>query len=742
MRLLLLLTLAGLAAAAATPPAPTAAPDPRPAYPDEDGYRLRLEGMLGRIAAQGFAQRVRAASRCPDTGLPVLTLALEGEEIVSPYTGRRYRQGPTGYFGPKARGTDGQITAFGGDPLKADLPPATAALLLARERPDDPARAEAAVRARAYLAVPGSLRQHYHFAAVNWARFLPLVGDQMPEAWHAAFRESVAAYEERRRPSDGVVREYQPLPRTETLVGVAGEHLGGGGTENHKTMWRSAGLLYAQLLPGDSPISGFPRAEAAALTAGMLEDYVRRLFLVGSGEYDSTTYYPYSFRAFVNLADFSPDPRTRAWARAALDYYVATSGLKFLNGFQSGAQRRGWSDGRTFTEWETHVYFWAAGTRGADGAPYTTAAVAPGDLVTSLHQATSAWRPDGIVTRLIAKDLALPFDARIAHPDYGMTRSGAHPETLHVARTFALGSVQPDVVNNSAQQTTWHLNVRGPRGSLVFGGGQPRWVHPEGHSPYDQWFQHRHALVLLTAPTEAPAGAPAPERYAFGKLEGPRGYDRLAAFSGPLDPASPPTSYERSSLAAYWESARTASAQWLWIPRAAPGVRVVEQRDRVVVETEATHVVVTTGDAPRFWIALPEGETLPPRHPAALLNHYRVLVLPALPAASAIEAVARTGPAEDLPATRLERAGATVRYHGLATPVLEMEYDPSGLRPRRVAVDGAPPPPSPAGLVWDSPYLRIGGGRLWASDGREAFLLDTRGDVPVWSRADPRSPGW
>lgn len=722
--------------------APSAnATEPRPAYPDEAGYLERLDGMLERIADEGFGLRVRATSRCPDTNLLVHTLAVEGEEILSPFTGRRYRQGPTGYWGPKARGSDGQITAFGGDPLKGDLPPATAALWLAQHRPTA-ARQEAATRARAYLSIPGSMRQHYHFAAVNWARFLPLVGEQMPAEWHAAFRDYVARYEENRRPSDGVVREYQPLARTETLVGVEGEHLGGGGTENHKTMWRSAGLLYAQLLPGDSPISGFPRAQAIALTSKMLEDYVRQLFFTGSGEYDSTTYYPYSFRGFVNLADFSHDPRTRAWARAALDYYVATSGLKFFNGYLSGAQRRGWSSGRSFTEWETHVYFWGAGTRTADGRPYTTTPVKPTQLVTSLHQATSSWRPDGIVTRLLAKDIAVPFDARIAHPDYGMTRLGQHPETLHVSRSFALGSVQPDLVNNSAQQTTWHLNVRGPAGSLVFGGGQPRWVHPEGHSPYDQWMQHGSALVLMTAATETPAGVPAPERYALGKLEGPKGYSRLAAFSGPLDPAAPPADHSPATLSAYWERARTTAAQWVWIPRSGDGVHVHESLERIIVETAQTQVVVTTSGAPRFWLELPPDVTLPANHPAALLNVYRVLVLPTLPAVSAIEAVERTGPAADLPPTRVVHRGATALYTGLRGQTLELTYDPAGLRPREIRVDGAAPSPWEPGIVYASPYLRIGGGRLWVSDGRDAYTLDVRGEVPVWAKADPRAAGF
>ncbi len=59
--------------------------------------------MLVRIAAKDFGKRSLAGSKCPDTGLPVKTWAVEGEEIISIYTGRKYKQGPTGYFGPRSR---------------------------------------------------------------------------------------------------------------------------------------------------------------------------------------------------------------------------------------------------------------------------------------------------------------------------------------------------------------------------------------------------------------------------------------------------------------------------------------------------------------------------------------------------------------------------------------------------------------------------------------------------------------
>jgi hypothetical protein len=123
-----------------------------------------MQPMVERIAAHGFGVRSLAPSKCPDTRAAVKTWAVEGETIISPYTGRAYIQGPTGYFGPKSRNEKGEIIAFGGDPLKYDLPPATATMIL---NPNDQ-------QARGFLSIPGNMRQQYHFACKNWARFYPI----------------------------------------------------------------------------------------------------------------------------------------------------------------------------------------------------------------------------------------------------------------------------------------------------------------------------------------------------------------------------------------------------------------------------------------------------------------------------------------------------------------------------------------------------------------------------------------
>lgn len=698
-------------------------------YPDEAGLRARSAGRLEAIARQPYGERSLAPSSCPDTGLPVRVWAVEGEEIISPYTGRRYRQGPTGYFGPKARDAEGRITAFGGDPLKFDLPPVTARLLL------DPSDA----RARAFLMIPGNLNQQYHFATNHWARLQGLLGDRLGDAFQAAFRRAVGDYAEFRRPSDGP-REHAPLAEAFTLVGRPDQHLGGGGTENHKIMFRTSALLFAETFPDGALISGRSRTEARAIAGGALRDFTRQLFIMGNGEYHSTSYFPHSIQGLLNVHDFSPDPASRAVARAALDYYLAVYALKVFNGVHTGPKRRGWVEGDRLGEMDTMLWFWAGGAPG-----YTTLPVDPADAHVSLHQLTTRYRPDRAVVALAAKQVPLPFEAELSHPDYGMTEPGRHLETFFCSNSFALGSVQLDVLNNAGQQTTWSLNVRGARESLIFGGGQPRWLSPEGHSPYDQWVQKRGSLLFLTGPTEPPPGvATPPTLERLDQLEGPRTYTRLKAFSGPLRPARPPVAEDPAALRRYLDESRSSAATWLWVPR---GAKVHPQGGRFVFEAPDTWIVVTPLTPGAFWID-PDPETLAGKaaagHPLQRLRGYRVLVIPGERAGFALEAVERA----DVPSLaaleargRLTLEGRTARYAAISGDFLELHYQPAGLRPEaRVNGENLHNRPWASGGHYAGGPLTIGGGLLRLRTAAGGFDLDYRGDAPRWEIADRQTP--
>ena len=660
-------------------------------YPDEAGFKARMAGVVESCAADAYARRSQAPSACPDTGLPVFTWALEGEPVISPYTGRRYTQGPTGYFGPKARDAEGRITQFGGDALKYVLPAVTARLML---RPDD-------AEARAFVSIPGILNQHYHFAAVNWARFLGLVGGRMDPAWHTAFADAVASYRESRHPSDGA-RQFANPPRIPfDLVGEEQGVLGGnpanGGTENHKVMWRTSGLLYAELLGAQACVSGHPAPVAIERTTRVLRDFLQRLLLTGNGEYDSVTYYYYVLLGYLNLFDFTPSPETRLLARMSLDYYLATYGLKMFGGVLVGASKRGFSRGLQLAGTDLLLDgFCPSPCRpsGAAGRP-------------SLHQATTRYRPNRILCNLMAKRVPLPFEARMARPSYHMDQANFAQETFYAHRDFALGSTTLTQSDNPGQQAVWSLAACAGDGPVVIGGSQPRFRSPEGHSPYDQVFQHGSCLVLITAATTA----------AGGRLE------RLPLGMTPSD---------------RWAAASQAAETWLYVPRRAAALRVSD--DLVLVDAGSAYIAVRSlGDVP-FLLGTPAVAA----HDADEDGPYDVAVFPGEPTGFVLEVepAARHASLEAFEATvractsldlRDFRASGRVIYRRLAGDTLDVTHDDHGLR-CRAAVNGHPVDWDrwAGGNVYDSPYLKVGQGRMVVTDGHDGYEMRADSDTMAY----------
>jgi hypothetical protein len=343
--------------------------------------------MPERIANLDFGQRSLANSKCPDTGLPVKTWAVEGETIISPFTGRTYKQGPTGYFGPKARNEKGEIIAFGGDPLKYDLPPATAALLLNRDTE----------RAKAFLSIPGNLRQQYHFACKNWARFYPLLADEMGDEWKNKFYHWVGNYSESRRPSDGG-NEWLDLSKDHNLVGEPGELLGGntidGGTENHKTMWRTSALLYAQLFPDSAKISGYSTRRSGKTdqnyAGGLCKTYSpnrkRRIRFTGV--------LPAQHRRISEPVRLFARRRNPLAGQIPARLLFATYGLKVIDGTIAGAQKRGYLAQNKPGEMEIMQWaFFSNTSRKMD------------DVHTQIQQTTTSYRPNKIICDITTKNI-------------------------------------------------------------------------------------------------------------------------------------------------------------------------------------------------------------------------------------------------------------------------------------------------------------------------------------------------
>jgi hypothetical protein len=680
-------------------------------YPDEAGYQQRIAPMMRLIANQPFGEKSKAFSQCPDTGFPVRSWAVEGDTIISPYTGRKYVQGPTGYFGPKERNEEGKITKFGGDPLKRDLPPAMAHLLL---HPEDGAT-------QAYLSIPGNLNQQYHFAAKNWARFYPMLAGQMGEKWQEDFQKAVANYGEKRRPSDGVERQYAPLSVTHDLVGEKGELLGGnqkdGGTENHKTMWRTSGLLYAQLFPENSLISGNSPKETQSQISFFLKDYLKRMLTMTNGEYDSQIYYPHSIEAYLNLYDFSPDPATRQLAKQTLDYYLATYGLKVYDGAIAGAQKRGNQQINYSGEMRKHLYAWFGTSHGEKN---------PEDLYTSVNQITSSYRPNRLIWNLVHKNIKLPFEAEIARPFYHMNQPNLFQEYFYGSENFGIGSVYMTRVDNPNQQVVWSLVVKGEEGPMTFGGLQPYHRVPGGHSPYTQTLQKENVILVASAPTRTSQDKATDEQAS-----------RQNSFASEklIDLAAP----EPAELGDFFSKAQYQAASWLFVPRQAR--QLLEQDGHIFIDADSAYLAVTPTAPDYYWLDAEEHHiraATAVNDRADILFDNKILVVPGQFSGYALEVAEKSSYSslEDFAKQVTEKSslqvdtqGQKLHYTSAAGPKLEMHYQPEELRCRGFINGKA--------LVYDnwargggyeSPYIKSGKQRIRISDGKEAYTIDFTSD--------------
>jgi len=704
-------------------------------YPDESGFKSRMEPMLERIAAKDFGKRSLADSKCPDTGLPVKTWAVEGEEIISPYTGRRYKQGPTGYFGPKSRNVEGQIDAFGGDPLKYDLPPVTASMLL-NQRINE---------AKAFISIPGNMKQQYHFACNNWARFYPLLAERMGIEWQMEFAKYVGSYAESRRPSDGE-REWLNLPTPHNLVGEPGQLLGGnsidGGTENHKTQWRTSCLLYSQVLGDTALISGYHAEEAEKLSKEMLRDYLKRLLITGNGEYDSQIYYPYSIEGFLNLYDFSPDEETRALAKFALDYYFVTYGLKVIDGTIAGAQKRGYLPGDNPNDMETMI--WAFFNNTSRDMSKTTARI---------HQVTTTYRPNIVIWNILRKNLKLPFEARMSRPFYHMDKADAFAETFYCSESYAMGNIQMTIVDNPNQQMVWSIVAKGTNGPVCFSGGHPMRGSSSGHSPYTQTFQSKGSLIVLTGPTgsftkadtlppETPPGKVRANYWLLSEAEQGSSYEmnnRAKYASKTLKELSLPVSSKPEDVDRLWLESKSGASTWFFFPRS---LKPLELNGRIYFESEKMLLCINPLSEKYFVVAPTDINSLKINEAKAFFSQYSVIVFPGKVSGYIVETAEKSGFGSIGEFDSFLKANTSLKFDQLKLRVdylsankerMEMNYNQLGLSCKAVLngvkqnfarfTDGA---------VYQSPYLNIKNGKMNVSDGKLSYTVDFTGQIPKY----------
>jgi len=293
-----------------------------------------------------------------------------------------------------------------------------------------------------YMNDDRSYKEHYHFAAVNWARFYPLFGEAiLTDDTKQKLAQSAGNYD---------------------------AYLLGGGTENHKTMWWTTANVLPLYIEGDR-FAKRSKEKALADARQHLRTYVSKLYDAGAGEWDSSTYTMFTVNGLMNIYDFAEDEETRLLAKAGLDLLVSGYALKYTDGLFCGPNQRGFytEPHRSITDQTGYVWF------GSD-APLTHEDAR--HFRYSVHAITSAYRPNRVIVNLARKHLAgLPATQRNRkanywHGHHADARLSTH-ETIHLDKAFTMGSLWD---GHASQHTRFQIAVPTDKGAVSFTGGHPR----------------------------------------------------------------------------------------------------------------------------------------------------------------------------------------------------------------------------------------------------------------------------
>lgn len=283
----------------------------------------------------------------------------------------------------------------------------------------------------------------------------------------------------------------------------------GEGTENHISMSRTNGYLFArQALEFDDLR---PTAmEWEALLEEWVMDWSRRVYVYGTGEWDSNPYTAYNLIGWLNLYDFADDPEVRMAARAVLDYYAANIALKLTQGLLGGPESRGSGSYGPLTRSATEYLGWL--WFGPSGLSEQEAFFKPSEYIQAIYAASSSYRPPAELLDLALKRIPTPAVYHNTKPNYQLTEKAESREVFRIEDSFTLGTVQTPYggwINSAYGVVNWKLVIEDPDGlpAVIIGnGGMKSTERPRGRNPFDQFLQYDSVVVQMTrVPSNAEA---------------------------------------------------------------------------------------------------------------------------------------------------------------------------------------------------------------------------------------------
>jgi len=286
------------------------------------------------------------------------------------------------------------------------------------------------------------------------------------------------------------------------------------GTENHNNMTRTSGYLAAQNALGNP---SFPQAATKLADAKQwIMEFSKRLFYVGSSEWNSSQYGAYNLIGWLNLFDFAQDLEVKAAARAVLDYYALEIGLHYSQGWTGGSEMRGTgvpafgvgNNANIFGTFSQDYlgWFWFGDLSRDLGTNYWQG----NEYIQSIHAALSTYRPPSHAIRLAKKQITLPAWFTASKGEYfGTTPSYLH-QHFYAGLGYNLGAAYMPFGGwggGCFAIQSWKLmgkvtpvlgdTIKAPQ--IITGAGRYfDQTKGRGRQPYDQFVQHKNVIIQMT----------------------------------------------------------------------------------------------------------------------------------------------------------------------------------------------------------------------------------------------------
>jgi hypothetical protein len=320
----------------------------------------------------------------------------------------------------------------------------------------------------------------FHFPFVGIARIM----EMYPE---------VAAVEENEHEFLKRILLYDPEYHYNALTGE--------GTENHISMSRTNGYLFAQAAMEYEDLESVA-AEWSPVLKEWIEDWSKRIYAYGTGEWDSNPYTAYNLVGWLNLYDFADDPEVRLAAQAVLDYYASNIALKYTQGLLGGPESRGSRNygplSRSATEYLGWLWFGPTELSAQDEF------FKPSEYIQAIYAATSTYRPPVALMDLALKEIPKPAVYHNSKPNYQLTERAQSHEVYRIDDTFTLGTVQAPYggwINTAYGVINWKLIIENNEGApavILGNGGMKSPDSPRGRNPFDQFLQYGSVVVQMT----------------------------------------------------------------------------------------------------------------------------------------------------------------------------------------------------------------------------------------------------